>query len=164
MADYRTEPNEETFEEKIARIKAELKSLNDKIKRLKDDEKAKTTAYKAQLDQFKSNKIDKHLIYNEVELEIERVRRKILKWAKSPDQINHKIVKIYLELLKQNTFVYLDDLEIHSKKIKTFKSNFGQMKIISDHNHAKIFDVINDKVYLWEPVKSDVLKAFQNIL
>ena len=35
------------------------------------------------------------------------------------------------------------------------------MKIISDHNHAKVFDVINDKIYLWKPVKSDVLEAFK---
>ncbi len=171
MADNTTE----TIIEKIARIKAEqavqiaelkkqTRLLKDEMKRLKDDEKAEKNAYKAQLDQLKSNKNDKHLIYDEDELEIERVRRKILKWAKSPDQINHRIVRIYLELLKQNNFVYLDDLENHSKTIKTFKSNFGQMKIISDHNHAKVFDIINDKVYLWDPVKSDVLKAFQNIL
>jgi hypothetical protein len=164
MADYTTEP----LVEKIARINAELAvqkaELKNELKRLKDEEKAIKATYKAQLDQLKSNKNDKHLLYDEVELEIERVRRKILLWAKSPTHINHKIVRIYLELLKQNNFVYLVDLENHSKTIKTFKSNFGQMKIICGHNHAKIFDVINEKVYLWEPIKSDVLKAFQNIL
>lgn len=146
----------ETLEQKIARLKNEQKNIMVKLR-------AEIAASKAQLDQLESNKIDKHFISgnNDVESEIERVRRKIPKWAKSPDQINHKIVRIYLELLKQNDFVYLYDLENHSKRIKTFKSNFEQMKIISDHNHAKVFDVINDKVYLWEPVKSFILKEFK---
>lgn len=146
----------ETLKQKIARIKIEQKNVMAKLM-------AEKAAYKAQLDQLKSNKIDKHFIYgnNDVESEIERVHRKIPKWAKSPNQINHKILRNYLELLKQNDFVYIDDLENHSKTIKSFKSNFGQMKIISDHNHAKVFDVLNDKVYLWEPVKSFILKEFK---
>jgi hypothetical protein len=35
------------------------------------------------------------------------------------------------------------------------------MRIISDHNHAKVFEVRNDKVFLWEPVKDFILKEFK---
>ena len=161
----------ETLQEKIVRIKLEMaaqiaelekqaKSLKEEMKSIKNHEKAAIIANQKK-ERIMNMMTDDLLVKNIVESEIMWVHLRIPKWAKSPHQINHKILRNYLELLKQNDFVYIDDLENHSRTIKSFNSNFNQMKIISDHNHAKVFEVINDRVYLWEPVKSFVLKEFK---
>jgi hypothetical protein len=187
MSDSTTEPNEETFKEKIARIRAEqavqiakirllkdemkkhYRLLKDEMKRIKDEGKAAKSHSATKIVNQKKERIlkmasDGLQVKGVKESEIERVHRRIPKWAQSPNQTNHKILKNYLKLLKQNDFVLIDDLENQSRTIKSFKSNFGMMKIISDHNHAKVFHVIDDRVYLWEPVKNCILKEFQNIL
>ncbi len=134
------------------------------LERFKHSQFFKTSSLdKVSKDRNKKVNIDKTSFDSKSEIisEIDRVKRKIPKWAISPGQINHKILKSYLELLKQNDFVRYNDLENQCKSIKSFKSNFDQMKIISDHNHAKIFDEIEGKVYLWEPVRDFIIKEFR---
>lgn len=169
-----TDNTKETLQEKIVRIKLDMaaqiaelekqtKSLKEEMKSIKNHEKSAKIANQKK-ERILNMGVDGLLAQNIVESEIMKVHLRIPKWARSPHQINHKILRNYFELLKQNDFVYIYDLEIHSRTIRSFKSNFDQMKIISDHNHAKVFEVINDRVYLWEPVKSFILKEFKLFL
>ncbi len=86
--------------------------------------------------------------------EIERVRRRIPKWIKKPLQINTMILNQYMAMSGNNENpVVLQTLEeavgLDSRK---FFTNYTQMKIIAEKNHAKVFTEEDGVVYLWEPV------------
>ncbi len=87
------------------------------------------------------------------ENEINKVSRRLKLWAKRPDQMNTKILKSFLKLkISGKITVTEKDLKTASGDELNFESNFAQMKIISEKNHGKIFDVYGDKVSIWEPV------------
>lgn len=99
---------------------------------------------------------------SDVQLEIEKVKRKLPRW-KDSGQVNDRILKTYLTLYIKNQTVSLLELEKKCKDL-SFNKNFPQMKNISRKNHGKVFDVINGFVYLWEPIKNDVLKIYGIVL
>ncbi|MCF6196179.1 MAG: hypothetical protein L3J50_05690 [Emcibacter sp.] len=88
--------------------------------------------------------------------EIRKVERKLKRWAKNKDQVNAKILNYFLVLQqKGNNKITQCELEKLAKKegIKNFYGNFHGMCKISPKNHAKVFDVNNKIVSIWEPVK-----------
>ena len=42
-----------------------------------------------------------------------------------------------------------------------FTSHFNQMKIISERNHAKVFDEAYGKVKLWKPIASFIIDLYK---
>lgn len=86
--------------------------------------------------------------------EIRKVERKLSRWARNQQQINSKILNLFLELRSSGTEGITEDLL--AKKYGNygeFIRNYSQMKIISPKNHAKVFEVTNGVVGIWEPVK-----------
>lgn len=86
--------------------------------------------------------------------EVEKVRRKLKRWSKRPRQISSRILNKYLELSEKSNFITKEQLGSELPELKTFSSNFDQMNIISDKNHAKIFEMNGDSIQIWEPVAS----------
>jgi hypothetical protein len=99
--------------------------------------------------------------FGDISAEIEKVHKRIPKWFRSPTQINSKILMKYIELKGKEDFVYFSDLEHNLQSIKTFKENYNSMKNFGVRNHARVFEEINSKIYLWEPVKDFILKEFK---
>jgi len=88
-----------------------------------------------------------------IKKEVLRVQRKIPGWFRNKDQFNSKILYAFIDIyLKKEGNVTVDELEKESK-VKTFKDNYNQMKIIAPHNHAKIFEEIDGNVYFWKEVE-----------
>ncbi|WP_080847940.1 hypothetical protein [Cytobacillus gottheilii] len=90
-----------------------------------------------------------------------KARGRIPKWAKNSHQINHKIVRAFYKLERQLGYVTVADLEKKCSDIenspdtyvKTFASNFAQMKFDGPKSHGKVFEVENDKVVIWKNIK-----------
>lgn len=93
---------------------------------------------------------------NQREQEIDKIIRKLPKWFKNPDFICSKILIIFLELEKKYGSVEYDVLSDSCSGIKTFKSNFAQMKNFGEKNHGKVFEQNGSIVTLWNPVKEFV--------
>ena len=86
--------------------------------------------------------------------EIRKVERKLPRWARNQQQINSKILNLFIELKNSETERVTEDLL--TKKYGDygeFSRNYNQMKIISPKNHAKVFEVKNGVVEIWEPVR-----------
>jgi hypothetical protein len=97
--------------------------------------------------------------------EIERVHRRVPKWIKKPLQINTMILNKYMEISANNENpVVLQTLEeavgLDSRK---FFTNYTQMKIIAEKNHAKVFREEDGIVYLWEPVADFIVGLYDSI-
>jgi hypothetical protein len=107
--------------------------------------------------------VDKEEYFDKVEKEIEKIKRRVPNWfIKGKTQINSIILYTFLELLVDNTFVPRALLEEKChEKIKDFNGNFNQMAHFGEKNHGKIFDVDNNKVYLWEPIENIILDLYQ---
>lgn len=99
------------------------------------------------------------IAFEKLRVEKLRVKKKLILWAKRPNQLNHKILRKYLELRNNGNTQITDDLlcdalikdeSITSKN--TFYSNFAQMKTDSPKSHGKIFEIIDGVVKIWEPV------------
>src|SRR5690606_25555963 len=98
-----------------------------------------------------------YLISNQKEKEIDKIYRKLPKWFKNPDFICSRILIIFLELEKKYGTVKYDLLADYCSGIKTFKSNFAQMKNFGEKNHGKVFELNGQIVTLWNPVKDNVI-------
>ncbi len=99
---------------------------------------------------------------NIINNEVKKVTRRLKLWAKRPNQINTKILIAYLKLKRAGQKNITEnsinkELNLNSN----FESNFAQMKIISEKNHGKIFELYGDKVSIWKPVLNAV-NAFEH--
>ncbi len=93
--------------------------------------------------------------------EIKKVHRKVPRWLNNPSQYNYKILTTFMQLSNNNSIpVSVSLLKKHSN-IEKFDSNFNQMKIISEKNHAKVFDESYGEVKLWEPVADFIVKLYE---
>ncbi|CAN8141345.1 hypothetical protein THIOSC15_2890007 [uncultured Thiomicrorhabdus sp.] len=91
--------------------------------------------------------------------EIEKVHRKVPGWFKKPNQFNSRILIAYLRLKDRKQQVLIQDLD-NCLNMRSFLSNFNQMKIASPKNHAKVFDVVGDEIHLWKPVQNFILEQY----
>lgn len=105
------------------------------------------------------SKKNNELSFEEVEVfEVAKLYRRVPRWARNPRQINSQILTCYL-LLSAETSRTVTEGSLRQKFIllggneDQFNKNFPQMKMISERNHGKVFDVINGKVTIWEPAK-----------
>lgn len=100
-------------------------------------------------------------ISNQKEIEVDKVLRKLPKWFKNPHFICSRILIIFLELEKKYGLVKYDLLADYCSGIKTFKSNFTQMKNFGEKNHGKVFEQNGEIITLWNPVKKNVNMEFK---
>ena len=89
--------------------------------------------------------------------EINKVSRKLKRWAGKQKQLNSRILNAYLKLERAGKSAITEsDLKNEVSDIETFESNFVQMKTIASNNHAKVFDKYGDEVRLWAPIVTKI--------
>ena len=95
--------------------------------------------------------------------EIQKVHRKVPRWLKNPSQYNYKILTAFMTISNNNTTpISISLLEKHSNiEDNKFTSHFNQMKIISERNHAKVFDEAYGEVKLWKPIASFIINLYK---
>ena len=93
--------------------------------------------------------------------QINKVTPKLSKWFRNENMICSQILINYLSLAENNNSVEYDILAEKCKNLRTFKSNFDQMKNLGEKNHGKVFDVFNLKIKLWKPVENDVYREYE---
>lgn len=93
---------------------------------------------------------------------------RIPKWARKKDQINHKIIRAFLQLEKLGTVTYQALAKYCANPnnedvfVPTFAQNFAQMKFDGEKSHGKVFEVDDEGVvHIWEVV-SPVLEQFRD--
>ena len=94
-----------------------------------------------------------------------KANNKIKKWAESPKQYNHKILRSYfksLDLYGKATIESMESLCSDKNKpdmyVPTFTTNYAQMKIDSPRSHGKVFEDDGSNVRIWNVVKEELLK------
>ncbi len=98
---------------------------------------------------------------NKKEIEISKIGKKVPTWFKNPNLICSQILLNFFHLKKENNSVSYELLENSCKNIKTFKSNFDQMKNFGEKNHGKVFEKVGSTVTLWEPIRGLVENEFK---
>lgn len=94
--------------------------------------------------------------------QIDKVKRNVPNWFKKPNQISSKILLKFLELQKIHNTIDVEKLE-YECHIQQFKTNFAKMIDYTDKNHGKVFEKIDNLVYLWEPTKEFILNEYKKI-
>ncbi len=97
---------------------------------------------------------------------------RIPKWAKKPYQLNHKIIRAYLQLAEVGPVSYYalvarcsDQEHYPEEYVPTFLSNFAQMKFDGDKSHGKVFEVSAENIVsLWPPIESTLMCYKQDFL
>jgi hypothetical protein len=86
--------------------------------------------------------------------EINKIHRKLPRWASNQHQINSRILKLFFQMEKEGVAPITESLLMsrYGNDIE-FQRNFSQMKVIAPKNHGKIFDVSNGIVGIWGPVE-----------
>lgn len=104
-----------------------------------------------------TNRIERVSLFPELLVEKNKVRNRLELWANRQSQINSRILNAYLTLERKGyTRITTSMIGNHLRDIKSFQSNFNQMKTIASHNHAKVFDVSDDVVTIWPVVEIHV--------
>ncbi len=95
--------------------------------------------------------------------EIEKVHRKVPRWMNNPSQYNSIILRTYMFISNNNKNpVILDVLEEKTNlNKKQFLTNYTQMKIMAEKNHAKVFTEEDGVVSLWVPVEKFIVELYQ---
>lgn len=108
-------------------------------------------------EQMNLKAVNKNTYSNDIIEEINKVKRRVSKWKKNPKQYNSKILDAYFQMQKVDNSITEETFERHCKEAYgqnfSFLTNFSQMHNIAPKNHAKVFDVINGEIKLWNPVK-----------
>lgn len=92
--------------------------------------------------------------------QINKVVPKLSKWFNNRTLICSQILINYLTLEENKNNVKYYDIAEKCKNLKTFKTNFAQMKNLGEKNHGKIFEVENGIVKIWKPVEKDVYREY----
>jgi hypothetical protein len=89
---------------------------------------------------------------------------KIALWAQRPHQINHRIIRAYLELYKKASDVKKNDLKKLCEEkydLKTFETNFASLKTDSGHSHGKVFKEDNGVVAVYDNAWREIKSHFE---
>ncbi len=94
---------------------------------------------------------------------------RIPRWARNPQQNNHKILKAWLELQREMGKVTLDALRARcsnptaypSTYVPHFDSNYAQMKFDTGNSHGKVFEEQNGFVEIWDNIQ-DILMHYRD--
>jgi|GEM_PF-125048 len=100
---------------------------------------------------------------NKVIVEIDKVKNKVPKWLNNLQQINTQILIQFLILQQKHNTVTYELLSKACQNLKTFKSNYSQMKNFGKKNNAKVFDQVDQTIVLWNPVKSFIEAEYYKI-
>jgi hypothetical protein len=99
---------------------------------------------------------------NEVDIEVEKVTRRLPRWFRNQSQYNSTILLNYLILSEQVQNVSVQALKNKCTSVKDFEGNYNQMKNFGEKNHGKVFEERDGHVTLWEPVKDYILKLYND--
>ncbi len=96
--------------------------------------------------------------------EINKIHRKLPNWATRQQQINSRILTLFLKLEEEGISNITEQLMMERYgNQQEFYRNFPQMKTISSKNHGKVFDVQNGIVKIWEPIRH-VVQEYKNVV
>lgn len=131
--------------------------VKEPLEKEEDESETKITQQKIDIEVQETN----FILDGEKKNEVDKIENRIPKWFRNPHQINSKILIAYMELLGDEKSVPFHKLEASCHSIKTFHSNYNQMKIISEKNHAKVFEEAGNRITLWEPTRTFVKKEYE---
>ena len=101
-------------------------------------------------------------IFSEFGKAIHRIPR----WARNPQQNNHKILKAFLELQQEIGKVSIDALRKRCSDptghpdtyVPHFDNNYAQMKFDNGNSHGKVFEETNGFVTIWDHISDTLLR------
>ena len=98
-----------------------------------------------------------------------KANHRIPRWAKNPQQNNHKILRAFFELQREMKEVTIDALRRRCSDpvdhpdtyVPHFDNNFSQMKFDNGHSHGKVFEEHDGFVGVWDRI-SDTLQRYRD--
>jgi len=107
-----------------------------------------------------TDEINTNEIQNDIQIEIEKVRRRVPRWLNKPNQTNSKILVKVMEYLNFKDSVSFSLIEQQCESIEKFRGNFNSMANFGAGNHGKVFEKNGDILTLWSPVKDFVKESY----
>ncbi len=101
--------------------------------------------------------------------EFGKANHRIPRWAKKPQQNNHKILRAFLELQREMKQVTIDALRRRCSDpaghpetyVPHFDNNFAQMKFDNGHSHGKVFEEKDGIIGIWDHI-GDTLQRYRD--
>ncbi|MCQ2416757.1 MAG: hypothetical protein MJ071_02980 [Oscillospiraceae bacterium] len=98
-----------------------------------------------------------------------KANKRIPRWARNPQQNNHKILRAFFELKQELGNVTLDALRRRCSDptghpntfVPHFDNNFSQMKFDNGNSHGKVFEERNGMITIWDTI-SDTLQKYRD--
>ena len=103
----------------------------------------------------------------EIDEEIDKVERRVFLWKRRKDQINSRILSLFMKLSDNGeNGIFLDMLRdefdtLYPEESHLFDTNYNQMKNFGSHNHAKVFEEDEEyTVRLWYPARDIIRELY----
>lgn len=98
-----------------------------------------------------------------------KANKRIPRWARNPQQNNHKILRAFLELKQEIGNVTIEALRRRCSDptghpntyVPHFDNNFSQMKFDNGNSHGKVFEEHDGYITVWDRI-SDTLQRYRD--
>ena len=98
-----------------------------------------------------------------------KANKRIPRWARNPQQNNHKILRAFFELKQELGNVTIDALRRRCSDptghpntyVPHFDNNFSQMKFDNGNSHGKVFEEHDGYITIWDRI-SDTLQRYRD--
>lgn len=98
-----------------------------------------------------------------------KANKRIPRWARNPQQNNHKILRAFFELKHELGNVTIDALRRRCSDptghpntyVPHFDNNFSQMKFDNGNSHGKVFEEHDGYITIWDRI-SDTLQKYRD--
>lgn len=98
-----------------------------------------------------------------------KANKRIPRWARNPQQNNHKILRAFLELKQELGNVTIEALRRRCSDptghpntyVPHFDNNFSQMKFDNGNSHGKVFEEHDGYITIWDRI-SDTLQRYRD--
>ncbi|MBR4201845.1 MAG: hypothetical protein IKQ91_11380 [Oscillospiraceae bacterium] len=98
-----------------------------------------------------------------------KANKRIPRWARNPQQNNHKILRAFFELKRELGNVTIDALRSRCSDptghpntyVPHFDNNFSQMKFDNGNSHGKVFEEHDGYITIWDRI-SDTLQKYRD--
>jgi hypothetical protein len=97
--------------------------------------------------------------------EISKVSRRLPKWARNPQQVNTRILSLFLTLKEEGVEEVTRDMlrDRLKNEIDNFETNFHGLCNSGPKNHGKVFELKGETVTIWEPV-AEIVQEFEEAM
>ena len=112
--------------------------------------------YHKKKDQY--SQLDKETL---IQLELKKIESRVPNWSRQYNHKAHQVMKAYCKLKKYKDNISVSELTSHCNHLPNPRTYISHMSDITPNNYAKVFEIQNNIIEIWNPAKDILSKYYE---